>query len=331
MPNTWRELLGEIIKDPGERARLAEALDINPVTINRWVQGNFRPRPKHLYALVEALPDYRQEFMTLIAQEFGRTFLDFFNEQVSDIEAEIPSNFYSRIFSAYTATPRSLRSITILTLILQQMLSHLDPSRKGMAITVVRCVKPVPGRKVRTLHEVLGRGNPPWPSHIESQPLLLGAISLVGSAVSSLRLVANQNLKEDNSFHPSLRMPGEMSGVACPFVKENCVAGAVLVVSTQPDYFPPPVQEIVQNYANAMTLAFEADEFYPQANIELALLPPPQVQAVFFADFQKHVRKILSDAMSDGYALTRDQAEELVWHELEDALIAENIRLLAQQ
>ena len=47
-PRTWRELLRTIIKDPNEKKRLAQALDINPFTLIRWVNDETDPRAQNL-------------------------------------------------------------------------------------------------------------------------------------------------------------------------------------------------------------------------------------------------------------------------------------------
>src|SRR5713226_9110263 len=38
-PQTWRELLREVIKNPLERKRIAAALGVNPITVVRWIRS----------------------------------------------------------------------------------------------------------------------------------------------------------------------------------------------------------------------------------------------------------------------------------------------------
>src|SRR5579883_2024761 len=56
---SWRELLGKIIADPQERQRLADTLNINPITLTRWATHKSNPRPDNLRPLIEVLPQYR--------------------------------------------------------------------------------------------------------------------------------------------------------------------------------------------------------------------------------------------------------------------------------
>ncbi len=138
---TWRELLGEIIRNPLEKERLTGELGINPATLDRWVNGETDPRPQNLRRLLSALPQWREQLYELVSEEFE----DFTAAPTDDSSKELPSAFYARVFSALVATPQSLRFWSICNLILQQALGQLDPERLGMAITVVRCMPPVDG------------------------------------------------------------------------------------------------------------------------------------------------------------------------------------------
>src|SRR5437660_6946814 len=171
---TWRELLGQVISEPLERQRIADALGIHSVTLTRWVTNKSNPRPENLRALLNALPKCRQRLAELLKKEYP----DIFNTLPQEkIRGEVPATFYSRVLNAYTSIPPILRGSTISTLILQQMLGHLDPDREGMAIFVAQCVPPLPGQKVRSLRRTTGRGTAPWESQMDSQTQFFGAES----------------------------------------------------------------------------------------------------------------------------------------------------------
>src|SRR5205085_8873280 len=106
---------------------------------------------------------------------------------IDDSSKDIPSEFYGRVFSARSATNETLHFWSISNLILQQALGQLDPDRLGMAITVVRCMPPSNGNKVRSLRESVGQGTPPWNGDLEQQAMFLGAESLAGYAVTTCR------------------------------------------------------------------------------------------------------------------------------------------------
>lgn len=325
-PRTWRELLRSVIKDPQEKQRIADELNINPITLMRWVNGSSKPRVHYLQQLLYVLPQHCQELIASFAEEFDDTF-DISERQVDEELQEIPSKFYAQVLTAHTTTPHPLRSSLIYTLILQQALRHLDPYELGMSITVVKCMPPAPGHRVQSLREDLGRGTLPWKSHLDDQPLLLGAESLAGYAVSSFRFVTNQYISMGPTFFPVRRTQWEESAAACPLLQGNRVAGCLLVASHQPNYFSTSRLEIIQNYAGLLVLACEPEEFYDSSSIQLVMMPPPEIQRVHFAHFQQRVTNKMIQSMRSNRQLTRPQAEREVWHELEEELIQESLRL----
>jgi transcriptional regulator with XRE-family HTH domain len=187
---TWRELLGKILQDPHERARIAAEMGVDPLTLTRWVHGESNPRVQNLQALLRALPEYHKEFLALIPKEFGPLLDE--TTLKEDALQEIPSAFYDRILHAFAELPATLRFWSICDLILQQALQQLDPNRVGMEISLVRCMPPVQGQKVRSLRESVGRGTPPWTREFQQKTLFLGAESLAGYAVTTGRSISIQ-------------------------------------------------------------------------------------------------------------------------------------------
>ncbi|HEY7415308.1 MAG TPA: helix-turn-helix transcriptional regulator, partial [Ktedonobacteraceae bacterium] len=62
---SWRSLLSSIVSDPKEKQRIIEELNITPITLSRWVNGDSDPRPQNLRTLVNVLPQYREQFLDL--------------------------------------------------------------------------------------------------------------------------------------------------------------------------------------------------------------------------------------------------------------------------
>ena len=93
---TWRELLGYIIRDNKEKQRITEELGITPITLNRWVNGESDPRSQNMRLLITVLPQYREQLIELIRQEKGLS--DFTLPPPDDLVTDIPSEFYARVF-----------------------------------------------------------------------------------------------------------------------------------------------------------------------------------------------------------------------------------------
>ena len=320
VPLSWRERLREIIQNPQERQRIANELSINPLTLVRWINHQSNPRPRNLQQLLIALPQYRSELIQSIELEFPDLVVDEKGLEVADQQLEIPSEFYARVLATYLTTPTPQRFWTLGTLILQQALGQLDPNHLGMAIIIAQCMPPLHGKKVRSLREQIGRGTPPWPFHLDDQAIFLGAESLAGYAVNSCRPAIIQNPDEGGRF-PVHWAEWEKSAAAYPIMQMNASAGCLLVSSTQPDYFLPTRQALLQNYAALIALAFDPREFYSIQDIDLHLMPFYRRQLTYRANFRQRVSGVLLEAYRSGQSLSILEAEQLVWQQLEEELL----------
>src|SRR5579863_7218793 len=282
---TWRELLGKIVQDAHERARITTELGVHPLTLARWVNGDASPHPQNLQALLRALPQYRPLFLELMPKEFGHIL----DEETFKEEPlpKIPSAFYGRIFHAHAELPDLLRSWTMCDLILQQALQQLDPNRVGMEISVMQCMSPSQEQKVYSLRETLGRGTPPWARELQQRTLFLGAESLAGYAVIMGQSVAIQTHAEGQSRFPARWVEREESAAAHPIRRAGRIAGCLLFSCTQPNYFLPFRLALIESYTELMVLAFEREAFYEVEQIELGIMPTIAEQQPYFAAFSR--------------------------------------------
>jgi transcriptional regulator with XRE-family HTH domain len=316
----WRALLKSVLGKTQEKQRIADILGVTPVTLTRWLNGDAKPRPQSLLPLLNVLPEHRAALLPLLRAEYGEA-LDELG-LADDTPEEIPSNFYQRVFQAYGELQPPMRSWSIGDLILQQALRQLDPGRVGLEITVVRCMYNTKKRVVRSLRETMGRGTPPWSSELQRPPMLLGAESLVGYIVTSGHPLAVQNAEGEQSPYPVRWMEGERSAAGHPITRGMGIAGCLHVSCTQPNYFTPARQALIRSYAELMVLAFEPDEFYQHEDIQLYVMPSYEVQKKAFATFRQRVSQVLIQAAREHIRMDIVQAEQLVWQQIEDELLA---------
>jgi len=320
-PQTWRELLSHHIENPQERVRIAAILEINPVTLMRWVRQESTPRPQHLQHLLDALPEERELLLTLIRQEFPGFSTVLEDSSATSASTTIPAEFYDRVIHTLATIPKDLHFWSLCDLIVRQVLLQLDPQRLGMAVTVARCMPPAQGNKVRSLREVIGCGTPPWESTLENHLMLLGAESLAGYVVGMGRPMENQNLRGQSGLRPGYPGKWEESAVAAPIMFASGIAGCLLASSTQPDYFIAPRRALVERYAELIALVFDRQEFYELEQIALSILPSFEVQQPFFSGFRQRVVDIMSQALRNRQPLSSLQAEQLAWQQLEEELL----------
>ncbi|HEY7415393.1 MAG TPA: GAF domain-containing protein, partial [Ktedonobacteraceae bacterium] len=311
---TWRELLGNIIKDPQEKQTIASELGISPLTLTRWVSGESTPRFQNLRHLLMVVPEHRKTFLSLVNEEFGYSFNEpLIADPTSD---EIPSSFYARVLSTRVNSPDTLRLNTLADMILQQALSQLDPHLIGLEVTVVRCMSPAHNGKVRSLRECIGYGTSPWNKELGLRTFFLGAESLAGYVVATGRPMAIQS-RCDGDLFPVYWVENENSSMAYPIMRADHVAGCLLLSCTQPDYFLSSVlRTLVQNYAELLAVAFEPDNFYDLQSIELGRMPPFEMQRAQIATFRGRMLRITSKMH-----INVQTAERLAWQEIENDLL----------
>jgi hypothetical protein len=318
---TWRELLATIIRDSKEKQRITEALNITPITLTRWINGESAPRPQNLRHLITILPLHREKLVKLLQDE--QSVGDLAQIIPEESEKDIPAEFYARIFTARASTTENLRFWSTCNLILQQAIGQLDPNRLGICLWVVRCMPPSgPHNKVRSLRESVGLGTPPWVGNLEQQAMFLGAESLAGNVITLCRPGIIQNLDEEHNLMPAQRVEHEKSAAIFPILYAGRIAGVFLVSSARYSYFISQARtSLVQKYADLLALAFEPEDFYAPEQIALHVMPSHEEQKQYFAQF----RQLIADTMiTEAYRnrpANNVQADWKVWQRLEEELL----------
>lgn len=323
---TWRDLLGQIISDAQERQRIADLLRVNPITLTRWATARSKPRAESLRQLIEIIPSQRQRLVELITSEYPRLFAE--ETWQEDIAPFIPSAFYAHVLNIHTNSPLLLRSSAICIAILQQILTHLDPTQSGMEVCIAQCVPPHPQAasfdiqksQVHSLRTTFVRSTPPWNNH-ENQTVFFGAESLIGQAALRGHYIVIQTREERQRLFPARTTAMEESIIGLPIVRADRVAGVLSIASTQPHFFVSTYLDLAIHYAELLTLAFETHEFYRIQDLDLGLLLPMQEQQNYIANFQFQVTQTMLQAQQQGEPLTRPMAEMRTWQEIERRLL----------
>lgn len=309
----WRELLKLIIQDPNIRQRIDNEIGKQAVNIKRWINGKAEPRVQNLKQLLNVIPEFRDQFVDLLGDEYA----DEFYTSYDDPAQEIPGTFIASVLSARARTSKEIRYWSLCRLILEQALGQLDPDRLGMAITVVRCMKTEKYPYIRSLRESVATGTPPWPGNLDQQSMFLGAESLAGLCVSSCREVQNNDIRSNINLLPAHQVDFELSAATAPILLSGRCAGCMLVSSTQPDFFLSQNRlAFIRNYANLLALAFEPHEFYEPDSIRLEIMPLHSVQRTYFGDFHRRVLEIAAETKRPP-----QQAEQILIEELEETFL----------
>ncbi len=318
---TWRDLLALVISESQERRRIAEELGINPITLVRWSNGKSNPRPENLRALFVALPQHQVQLAKLIVKEFP-IFQNMPTSGGNRSEASgIPASFYASVMTTYTSSPQHLRGEAVRAQIVQQMLAQLDPQQHGMAVMVIRCMRPVSGQKVHSLRQVSIHVSRSWSNLQEVRACFFGAESQSGYAVATGHPVIIPNQQEKERLFPMHKMDRAESYLTIPILLSDRIAGCLTIWSPHAHYFTQEILSLIQDYANLLVLSFELHEFYDLPQIELGLMPEYTRQVPLLSTFQQRVTRRMIQATQEQQPLTRPEAELAAWHELETELL----------
>lgn len=313
---TWRELLGILVEDPQERLQIARAISVNQITLARWATGTSSPRLRSLRILLDALPEHRERFIQLLAQDYPEVLHE--DLQGEEELFQIPASFYANVLEIYTSNPSIMRKSTIGSIILQQIVAQLDPQEIGLGIFIAKCMPPCAG-KVRSVRTIIGWGTGVW-RKIERQVLFHGIESQVGHAIQEQRQILTQSSEEREYWYPP-HIPDVQSMAAFPIQMSDSVAGGVGLLSVQAEYFSLEKLDLLRAYAEMLVLVFEQDEFYASSELEMGVLPSFHTQHSLLANFQKRVKQRIMEATRKQELLTRPQAEMEIWQELEHTML----------
>jgi hypothetical protein len=324
-PRTWRQYLGKILENPKEKQRLAGILEVSERTLDRWVEGISSPRSLGpLRQLLQALPNHRVALIDLLRQEFPIETAPATEEEklvIDGVFKQIPSLFYTSVLQTYATTVEPIRSWTICNMVLQQLTKQLDSDRVGVAAQLVQCSRPVPHQKVQSLSVRFSWGTAPAQALPSETPRYYGADSLAGMAVATGLPAVVQDIHEAGVLFSVQQRELIRSAAAYPIQCAGRVAGSVLVLATKSLFFTPARLTLIQHYSYLLTLAFHEPDWYALQDIALRIMPSETVQQSFLVTFNEQVNVLLSRAEQQGQTITRSQAEQMVFQQLETAFL----------
>lgn len=319
MPSSpsWQQVLQRIIRTTAERQRLAAALGVTPMTLMRWANESSKPQRPHLIRLVQTIPpQYHAELLQALESDYP----DIRSWMQDETPEQIPSEFYAQVLSARAIIIDTLRFYHLSDMVLRQALAQLDPNRLGMSITLVQCMPPSQGGKIRSLRERLGKGTLPWVADLEHLSIFLGMESLAGYVVQYRRPASVEDLSKDLLL-PAYQTEFEVSAAAHPITMEGRIGGCLLASSTQIGYFSQQRLALLGTFSDIISLAFDRQDFYQPSLVELRMMPKPNQQRPYLSTFRKRVTQGLIDAAQHQHPLPNADVEQVVWRELEELLL----------
>src|SRR2546429_1269693 len=139
---SWRDILKQLIGDAKERHKVASELQVKPITLQRWINGDSDPRPENLRRLLTLFPEHRAVLSHAFAHFLAA------DAEIASISQPIASDLYALVLQTYATVEPSFRFQTLADTILSRALVQLNPERQGLEIAIMQCVRPRQGKKV---------------------------------------------------------------------------------------------------------------------------------------------------------------------------------------
>jgi hypothetical protein len=322
---TWRAYLGEIIREPEERRRLADELDVSEITLSRWASrepGAPRPHQNNLYRLIDHVAPHQKERLIVLLQQ------DFPDLQVSTNDSllqrkEVPSLFAFRVLQAYNMIAQPYQRFwAIGHMVLQQALGQLDPDYHGIVATVVCCLPPHSSSSpIRSLYQTLLMST--RKELKRAAPLLTGVETLAGYVVSTCQPAWVSAFQQETVL-PIWPLADEESAAAYPLMRFGRIAGTLVVSSLAPNFFTPARRELLAQYTQLLSLAFDEPDYFDPHTIRLASFPRPQYeqQRPYLESFRGRVAEhITQEATSNPHPRSVREVEITVLQAFEEAML----------
>ncbi len=314
---SWRSVLGSLIRDSSQKQKISSELGVDPLTLTRWVEKKSNPRLAKLRRLLKILPEQRALLLPSIVQEFP-DIADGSGEEI--LPEEIPSAIYKQVLSRISTFPNNQGVWSLCDLILHQAFEQLDPQHRGVCVFLTQCVRPTAGNKVRSLRSTMGVGITPWGGNVEHQTILMGSETVPGRVVSSRHPLIIENFRDQREGVHESRI-GIASSCTYPLLREDRLLGTFGAICNLPGYFLPPRQALIQRYATLVSAIFPSDAFYAPQDIQIGVMPRPEVQLPYLNTFRARVQRVLVEAVERKEPLSGVEAEQLVWQQLEEELL----------
>jgi len=167
----------------------------------------------------------------------------------------------------------------------------------------------------------MGRGTPPWLADLEHLALFLGVESLAGYVVQKQRPTSIEDLRGE-SLLPAYQTEFEISAAAYPIILEGRIAGCLLASSTQIAYFTQQRVALLGAYSDIISTILAKQDFYPPEMIELKPMASLEKQRQYLSTFRQRVINTMLAASERGHPISHSEAEEIVWREIEEILLA---------
>lgn len=288
------------INKSGEGKSVLKKSGIDGLTLRRWIDGDTKPRLDNIHKFFQVCTEESQAILRPLIDQL---YPSFFIEPEPEPEPEpsdtktISNKFIFSIVSAVSETSESLLLWTICSLLLDQILQHLDTNRNGMSLSIFQCVDT--DGVVQCLSEDIGMVSYPTHRDLEIRQGFVGEESLPGRAISQFKASGIPILVSQDENKQLINIPLLRSGKIGGCLQVQCFLEYALSSLEQ---------SILKDYSKLLSLALDANKFFSEIN--LIIMPPIQQQISYLATLQNKKIEIMKSLH-----ITKEEAERRIQEE----------------
>jgi transcriptional regulator with XRE-family HTH domain len=318
----WRDVLATLIKERRAREHLAQQIGVNPVTLARWIQKDSHPRLESLTRLLSAVPaPYADPLRTSIAREFP-TLVPSLSLPARKPAGELPASFYRQLFKLLSDYSVPIPYIAITDFVLTELIKLMNAEQEGLFVVVLQCLAPRQPPFVRSLVTTCRAATLNWPRDILQDVAFFGAESLVGYAVSRGHSSVVPDCEHMEPLLPLASIDRLRTVAVYPIRRGGRTAGGLAATSILPHTLTVERQQLLEQAANALNVAFAEQDFYASEYIRLAVMPSYEEQRPLLANFRERVTHLGMQLRRQGQTLYIHEAETRVYQQLERELMS---------
>ncbi|MBV9689925.1 MAG: hypothetical protein JO202_09460 [Ktedonobacteraceae bacterium] len=318
----WRDVLATLIKERRAREHLAQQIGVNPVTLARWIQKDSRPRLESLTRLLNAVPaPYAGPLRTSIAREFP-TLVPSLSLPARKPAGELPAAFYRQLFKLLSGYSVPISYIAITDFVLAELIKLMNGEEDGLLVVVLQCLAPQQPPFVRSLVTTCRAATDNLPCEMLQDIAFFGAESLSGYAVSRGHSSVVPDYEHVEPLLPLAPVDPLRTVAVCPIRRGGKTAGCLAAAGILPHTLTPERQQLLEQAADALSVAFAEQDFYAPEHIRLAVMPSYEEQRPLLANFRERVTHLGMQLRRQGQALYIHEAETQVYQQLERELMS---------
>ena len=232
---------------------------------------------------------------------------------------ELPLIVYRQVFDMLAVSAFNDAFHTISPMVLQEVLTYLDPDRRGVVLSILRCTPPVGANSIRSLYSQITQGTPPWIGEVVQHMLFFGVESLASRTVQTGQVNLVMDIDAADTRHPFVAPKGARSLACHPIRRFGRWAGVFAVASAFS--LSSHHSQLLQEAALLIGLTIPHQELYSIERISFCMMPPPQVQFAVLSTYRSQLLKAVKLGRQSGQSLNIDQAKHIVLQKLEEELL----------